>query len=466
MKAVTAEQMRELDRRTIAAGTPAETLMERAGFAVAKQVGQVLQHHRDRPVLIFAGKGNNGGDAVVAARHLAAAGCPVTLVTVEPRRESPMGVRLVRWSDTVTAELPAKAVIVDGLLGTGLTGEVREPYASAIAWINRQPGPVVAIDVPSGLGSGRCVRADLTVTIGLPKIELLKHLDVVGRLEVADIGLVRDVASDVELITRDDFTLPARRRTTHKGECGHLLILAGSPEYTGAPVLCAHAAARSATGLVTLAVPPAAYPVIAAKCPPEIMVRSWENRPAADAIAIGPGLGQGTDAGNLVRDVLANARVPVVLDADALNLLARQPARLQHVTAPVVVTPHPGEMGRLRGQTAAEVQAARWDVARQFVAEYPVTLVLKGAGTVVTERNAPLWINVTGNPGMAKGGMGDVLTGIIGALLAQGMPALEAAKAGVFLHGTAGDVAARQHGERAMLASDLIEALGAAFASV
>lgn len=449
MKAVTVEQMRELDRRTIAAGTPGVELMERAGYAVANTVFRLLRRRDARSVLLFAGKGNNGGDAFVVARHLAAAGCEVTLVLVCRRHEvrgdalhhfqQLVGVTIHEWP----CELPGAAVIVDGLLGTGFTGELREPLPSAIRFMNESKRPIVAIDVPSGF----VVRATVTVTLGLPKIELLRHPDVVGRLEVADIGLLNDVSSDVELITASDLQLPARPRSAHKGTFGHLLIIAGSDGYTGAPVLCAHAAARSGVGLVTLAVPQIIYAVVAAKCPPEVIVRPLEKLSGTfDAVAIGPGLGRGT--------TIPAFDLPTVLDADALELPAIRPG--------MILTPHPGEMARLTGRPVNE---ARWETARQFSKEKDVTLVLKGAGTIVADKSE-FWINATGNPGMAKGGMGDALTGIIGALLAQGMPPLAAARAGVYIHGLAGDLAADKHSPIAMSTTDLIAELGAAFSTL
>ena len=447
MKTVTTAQMRQLDARTIAAGTPGAVLMERAGRAVAEQAGKFLRQHNAREVLLLAGKGNNGGDAIVAAKFLADAGFAPTLVT----------------HDQLAGKLPATPLIVDGLLGTGLTGEVREPYRSAIEFINNSRSFVIAIDVPSGLGTGICVRADVTVTFGLPKIDLLKPAaaDFVGRLEVADIGLLAaDVTSDVELITRADIVVPERKRSAHKGAFGHLLIIAGAEGYTGAPVLCAHAAARSGVGVITLAVPREIYGIVAGNCPPEVMPVPLDKLPALEtfnALAIGPGLGRAPVTEKFVRDLLARTTMPAVVDADALSTVAWRPG--------LVLTPHPGEMARLTGKTTQEVQANRWEMARQFAREKNVTLALKGAGTVVTDATGKLWINMTGNPGMAKGGMGDALTGIIGALLAQGLPALEAAKAGVFLHGRAGDLAAQRVGEPAMLATDLIAALGAAFST-
>ena len=474
--------------------------MERAGYAVAKATVEFLKQRDARSVLLFAGKGNNGGDAIVAARHLAGAGCHPTLV-LSCRCDELQGDPLTHFQRLVAGihvfEIPTleqlgdivsetqPAVIVDGLLGTGLSGEVREPYASAIQFINHQPAPVVAIDIPSGLDSdtgevhGACVRATSTVTMGLPKIGLLKPAatDFVGRIEVADIRFpsqfVDEIGTDVELLTHADVAplLPRRRRGAHKGEFGHLLVVAGSEGYTGAPVITAHAAARTGAGLVTLVVPRAVYPIVAANCPPEVMPRPLDDSeqlsPAFlqgfDAFAIGPGLGQQPEVQKLVWKLISTMPAPMVVDADALNALVRGASALKKVRAPLVLTPHPGEMGRLVGKSVKEVQAARWEVARGFAQEHGVVTVLKGAGTVVTDASSKLWINLTGNPGMAKGGMGDALTGIIGALLAQGMAPLDAARAGVFLHGLAGDIAAEKHGECATLVTDLIACLGAAF---
>ena len=468
MKVVTSEQMRALDQHTIAAGTPVVELMERAGRAVAKTALDLLKNRAARDVLLFAGTGNNGGDTFVAARELAAAGCRPTLVRLgqpgdltgaaRTHFQKLTGVTILDWP----GKMPPADLIVDGLLGTGRTGEVREPSAAAIRFINATRVPVLAIDVPSGLGTATCVRAAVTVTFGLPKIDLLQPpaVDFVGRLEVADIGLVpaTTVVDGVEWLTRGDLVLPERNRSAHKGTFGHLLIIAGAEGYTGAPVLCAHAAVRSGVGLVTLAVPRNIYEIVAGRCPPEVMPIALDRLPSMDnfaAVAIGPGLGRAPETQTFVRDFVAKVMGPVVVDADALDAIRLRPG--------LVLTPHPGEMGWLIGQSASVVQADRWEIARQFARDQDVILALKGAGTVVTDKSGQLWINSTGNPGMAKGGMGDALTGIIGALLAQGLPPIEAAKAGVFLHGRAGDLAAQRIGETTMLATDLIAALGGAF---
>ncbi len=471
VKAVTAEQMRELDARAIAAGTPVEVLMERAGAAVAQAVQSLLPASGKRSVWVFAGKGNNGGDAFVAARLLAGAGCAVTVVLLSTREELGEAARrqlrklgqIPVYDWPLPKRGPARpAVVLDGLLGIGLKGEVREPFAAAIRFINEQTAPVVAIDVPSGLGTATCVRATLTVTMGLPKVDLLRAPDVVGEIVVADIGLDSGgVVTEVELITAADVKplLPPRRRSAHKGDFGRLLIVAGSEGYTGAPVLCASAAARSGAGLVTLAVPRGIYPIVAAQCPPEVMPRPLENLDYAmfDALAVGPGIGREVP---WLFPLITGSGKPLVLDADALNALAGQLGVLKG--ARCVLTPHPGEMARLTGQPVGD----RWETARTFARQHNVTVVLKGAGTVVTDAAGPLWVNWTGNPGMAKGGMGDALTGMIGALLAQGLTLTDAARAAVHVHGLAGDLARRRHSEIAMQTTDLIAELGAAFTTL
>jgi ADP-dependent NAD(P)H-hydrate dehydratase / NAD(P)H-hydrate epimerase len=502
MKAVTTEQIRQLDQRTIAAGTLGEELMERAGYAVARTAIRFLKREDSRSILLFAGKGNNGGDAIVAARHLAGAGCEATLVLL-CRRQELTGDPVVHFQKLVNAvriveqptldelsELVAEtepAVVVDGLLGTGLKGEVREPYATAIKVINGLHRPVIAIDIPSGLDSdtgevhGVCVCATVTVTMGLPKIGLLKPAatDLVGRVDTVDIGFPREfigeIQTDVESITAQDVTplIPSRRRSAHKGDFGHVLIIAGSEGYTGAPVMVARAATRAGAGLVTLAVPKNIYPIVAAMCPPEVMPRPLDFEELDpiyfsefDAAAIGPGLGQQAETQKMIWRAVSICPLPIVVDADALNAMGQRVVALKKLQKRLVFTPHPGEMARLVGKTVKEVQADRWNIARGFSQEYGVVTVLKGAGTVVAEKSGPLWINSTGNPGMAKGGMGDALTGIISAFLAQGMTPLDAARAGVFIHGRAGDLANEKFGEHSMQTTDLIDHLGAAFVAL
>ena len=504
MKIVTTEQMRELDRRTIQeAHVLGLELMERAGAGVF-EVAQTMTVARERGVVLFIGKGNNGGDAIVAADHLFKAGRgwgPITLVLTSPAEEF-SGDALYHWKklaqlrarvlpfdpqkkELVADVLAGCGLIVDGLLGTGAHGEPHSPIREAIELINAAKRPTLAIDMPSGLDAdtgqtaGACVRAGVTATIGLPKRGLLQQsaLDYVGRLSIVDIGIPENftaaLAPGCDYFMLDDARtlLPSRRPSAHKGDFGHLLMLAGSEGFTGAAVLSSEAAMRSGVGLVTLGVPRAVWPIVASQCR-EVMPKPFDDWSAAalapwlekcDAVAVGPGLGQSQATDELVSWLLANCAKPMVMDADALNVLARDPARLRSARGPVVITPHPGEMSRLAGKSIEDIQGDRWTSATRFAADSRAVVVLKGARTVVANSAAAISINSTGNPGMASGGVGDVLTGVMGALLAQNFPAFDAARLSVWLHGFAGDIATQEIGEEALVASDVISHLGAAF---
>jgi NAD(P)H-hydrate epimerase len=532
MKIVTTAQMRELDRRTIEAGTPGAVLMERAGGAVTAATADILRARRGYTALVFAGKGNNGGDAFVAARNLRATGFRVAVALCCHRSElkgdalthfqklegsasvpladenvgqagsSPHsdGVEIVEISSAKETlaifQKTQPTVVVDGLLGTGIEGAPRPPLSEIIDAINFHELPVVAIDIPSGMNSdtgeapGAVINAETTVTMGLPKLGLLRPeaWDLVGELRVADIGIPRaclnDVETDTHLITAEDVRrwLPRRKRSAHKGDFGHVLVLAGSEGYTGAAVLCAEAATRAGAGLVTLGVPRRVYPIIAAQCR-EVMLRPLADTETGgfsvkalegiddlisrvNVVALGPGLGQHPETREFVLRLVQRCLRPMVLDADALNAVSYRTAVLKEAKAPVVVTPHPGEMARLIGRKSDDIQADRWAVARRFAADHRVVCVLKGAGTVVARGDSSeLWLNATGNPSMAKGGSGDVLTGLLAGLMAQGLTPFDVARAAVYLHGLAGDVA-EETAERAMVASELSDCLGRAFQMV
>ena len=505
MKAVTAAQMRELDRRTIEAGTPGRVLMERAGKGVVDAMLRRWLEYRG-PILVLAGKGNNGGDAFVVARHLAQrANSPVTLLLACKKSEIkgdalfhfkklPKSVKVV---SATSGYFRSARVIVDGLLGTGLQGEVRSPYRELIEQANAcERAAVVAIDIPSGMNAdtgeplGVAIRAGLTVTMGLPKVGLLKPAATnwVGELEVVDIGIppqfLTETTSDVELVSPSDLAplFPRRKRTAHKGDFGHLLVLAGSEGYHGAAVLCAEAAARSGAGLVTLGVPRSIYHVVAAQCR-EVMVRLFadtadgsfslralDDMPhwfeECDAVAFGPGLSQNEETKEFVVRILRDCPRPMVVDADGLNALDGHAESLALRESPTILTPHPGEMARLIERTTRDVQSDRWGVAHRFARQVGMTVILKGAGTVIAAPHGPLWINMTGGPALAKGGSGDILTGMIGSLLAQGFSPIDASRAGVYLHGRAGDLAAHELGERTALARDVIAKFGDAIQSL
>ncbi len=515
MKLVTSAQMRELDRRTIEAfGTPGELLMERAGQGVAAAVLRLAGlTARMGCVRCVAGKGNNGGDAFVVARLLHEMGLDVQLVLAAERDELKGDAR-IHFDRMVEAGvhpvslahaggLPPdnahadRELVVEGVLGTGITGAPRGAADEAIALVN-QLGihrPVVAIDVPSGLNSdtdtaeGAVVRADLTVTMGLPKQGLVapQAADVVGTIEVVAIGIpsdyIAELPDDTGLITGAELRhlFPRRPRASHKGTYGHALLIGGSREFSGAIAMAAMSAVRSGAGLVTVLTPADTAPTVATLIP-EAMVHGGADRVDGslaaeaitnwpheldefDAILVGPGLTRSLDAQSLCQTVIDTATVPLVLDADALPDADRA-AVLNRASAPLVLTPHPGEMARLLGCDTAAVQADRLRSARRAAAHTGATVVLKGHGTIVAQPNGKAAINSTGNPGMASGGMGDVLAGLLVGLLAQGIAPADAAKAAVFLHGRAADIAAWQSAQRSLTAGDVIETLALAFRDV
>jgi len=508
MEILTAAGMRRVDARAIREfGIPGLTLMESAGRGVADALAEEIPRLGTRPVVVFCGKGNNGGDGVVAATHLRRQGISVRVVLVARtaelagdaatclERARAEGVPIEEFDadrSKPLAGLDQDGVVVDALLGTGVKGEARGAVASAIETINASGATVVAIDLPSGADadSGRLpgvtVRAHRTLTLCRPKpcLVLEPASSHAGPWRVLDIG-IPDAAVAVEraeVAWLDEaaaaMLMPPRPREGHKGSFGHLLAIAGSRGKSGAATLLARAALRSGAGLVTVATPRSIQPIVASS-QPELMTEplaetsrgalgraalSQARRLLAgrEALALGPGLG--TDAATIACVVsLASApAVPTVLDADGLNAFAaeRRPRkRLRTGRAPLVLTPHPGEAARLLGTTVAAIQADRLGSARRLAAETGAVVVLKGRSSVVAHPDGRAAFNASGNPGMATGGTGDALTGVIGALLARGLPGFDAARLGTYVHGAAGDLAADRQGAEGMIAGDLIDAL-------
>jgi ADP-dependent NAD(P)H-hydrate dehydratase / NAD(P)H-hydrate epimerase len=480
---VTAEEMRAADRAAIDdLGLPAALLMEHAGRAVADAVGTPRG-----PVAIVCGSGNNGGDGFVVGRWLRERGVDATVYLAGGRPNSPeaalhlsiyerLGGVVVDHVDP--AALAKAAVIVDALLGTGLHAEVRGPLREVIAAVNASPARKIAVDVPSGLDSdsgqplGLAVRADATVTLGFAKLGLVGDpgFEHTGTLSVADIGIPRHLAAQAtaRLAEADEIRalLPPREVTGHKGTHGHLLVVAGSPGKGGAALLSSEAALRAGAGLVTLATDPAVAAALEGQVA-EVMVLPLgslaEAAAGKKAIAVGPGMTTDPVAGDALLTALAALELPAILDADALNHLARGKSRLG---GPRVITPHPGEAARLLDRSTADVQRDRVAAARALAAERNAVAVLKGSRTVVAHPDGRVSINPTGNPGMGTAGSGDVLSGVIGALLAGGMSPWDAARAAVFVHGRAGDLAAAELGPRGLLARDIAARLPRAFLSI
>ena len=502
MKLVTAAQMRELDRRTIEdLGVPSLVLMENAG----RGTYQVLRREFPElsgPVVVLAGRGNNGGDGLVVARYLANEGFPVSVFLLADRDQvqgdalvnlnilEAMGLEVeeILGEDQLSSlghRMSRAGLVVDALLGTGLNSPVGGLLAQVIARVNQVRPPVLAVDIPSGLNAdtglplGSAVEAAVTVTYGFPKIGqiLPPGRDLVGRLWQVDISippaLARDIATELAEAADLRALLPPRPFASHKGTFGHLVVVAGSPGKTGAATLCAEAGLRSGAGLVTVAVPASLNDILEVKLTEAMTLplpeagdaRALGERaltPLLDflsdktAVALGPGLGTHPETQSLVRALVRDCPLPVVVDADGLNALAGHLEVLPGAAGPRILTPHPGEMARLIGATAREVQTRRLDTAREVATVHGVFVVLKGAQTVVADPLGRVSLNPTGNPSLASGGTGDVLTGLIGGFLAQGLPPWDAARLGVYLHGLTADYLEEVIGLRGHLAGDLL----------
>jgi NAD(P)H-hydrate epimerase len=507
----TAEQMRQLDRRAIAElGIPGATLMENAGRGAADAIAGLLTapggRGRGARVVLVCGKGGNGGDGFVAARWLARAGfrCRVLLTGRADEVRGDAGAKLrdlagarlvpevIAGPELLRGALAEADLVVDALLGTGAAGGPAGLVAQAIEQINAGRAPVVALDIPSGLPAGGqapagpVIRATLTVTFAGLKVGLVSGPGVAlaGTVRVVPIGIPEEeVARGIEtfLLEREDVAagLPARPREAHKGTYGHLLVVAGSLGKTGAAALAALAALRSGVGLVTAATPASQQPVVAGLAP-EPMTEPLPETPAGtiagpalevvhrlaatrDAVALGPGLGLHPETREVARSLAGELPRPMVIDADALSALAGHLELLARAPAPRCLTPHPGEMARMLGMAVADVQQDRIGTVRDAAGRLGVHLVLKGATSVIGLPDGRVILNPTGNPGMASGGTGDVLTGMVGAFLARGFEPGQALQAAVYLHGRAGDLAAARLGEEALVASDVIAALPEAF---
>jgi hydroxyethylthiazole kinase-like uncharacterized protein yjeF len=499
----TGPEMRALDARAIAElRIPGPRLMENAGAGAAQVIARAFASIKSKRVVIVCGRGNNGGDGFVVAQELKARGARVQVVLIGRRTDvkGDAALALGRWRGriqeivdeprvrTLDGDLARAEVIVDALLGTGVTGPARGLVAAAIDRVNAAGRPVVSLDLPSGLGSdqgallGPTVKATLTATFAGYKRSLLLHPGAwhAGRVVVVDIGIP---PAEVErgittfLLEEDDVRrhFPPRRPDAHKGSFGHLLVIAGSIGKTGAAGLAGRAALRSGVGLCTIATAASQQPIVAgfgmepmteplAETPRHAVSLKARDRileliEKSDAVALGPGVSLDPETHELIRGLVVDVRRPMVVDADGLSALAGYLDALDRAAGPRVLTPHPGEMARMLGGMVAEVQSDRLEVVRAFCVQHGVGLALKGAGTVIGSPDGRVFVNPTGNPGMASGGSGDVLTGMVGAFLARGFDGLTALQAGCFLHGLAGDLACIERGEEALIAGDIIEAI-------
>jgi NAD(P)H-hydrate epimerase len=504
------EEMRAVDRRAIEElGIAGATLMENAGRGAADCIqaalGDLGLPRRGVRVVVVCGKGGNGGDGFVVARRLKQAGHRVRVFLLAARdevrgdaalklREMERGGLRARVidADALVRALAEAQLVIDALLGTGFRGAPSPAVARAIEQVNASGRPVVSLDIPSGLSvdgaaaEGPVVRAALTPTFAGLKRGLVAGDGVAsaGRVVVIDIGVPR---AEVErgiatfVVEPVDVTphFPPRRRGSHKGTYGHLLIVAGSVGKTGAAALAARGAMRAGVGLTTVATAASAQPVVASlileamsEPLPETARRTISLKARQrldelverrDAVTLGPGLGLDEETQTLARNLVSECPRPMVVDADALTALAGHLERLREAPAVRCLTPHPGEMARMLGVSVADVQRDRIATVRQFATTWRAPLVLKGSTSVIGLPDGTVLLNPTGNPGMASGGTGDVLSGVLGAFLARGLESAAALASAVYLHGLAGDVAAERVGQESLVAGDVIEALPEAF---
>jgi hydroxyethylthiazole kinase-like uncharacterized protein yjeF len=514
MKVLTSSEMKAIDRKAIdEIGIPGVVLMENAGIRITAALKRRFPSPEKERIVIVAGKGNNGGDGLVVARHLWNRGARPDVLLIaafdEMRGDAAVNLRIAlnmgipvkevrRLQDWKRASraLAGATVIVDALFGTGRTKPLAGIHAAVVEDINASDACKIAVDIPSGLSSdtasiiGPCVRADLTVTLAAPKIaHVLPPAEAfVGDLKVVPIGippeLFLDPALKLDWVEPDDVRVffPRRKPDAHKGSFGHVLVVGGSVGKTGAAALAGKAALKMGAGLVTVAVPSSALPMVArsmAELMTEPLAETPEKSISAGAVAralellegksallLGPGASTNASTADFVRNLLPLVRVPLVIDADGLNIVSSDPYLLDSLKIPAVLTPHPGEFGRLLGMTTAEVLSNRIELARGFARRHGIFLVLKGHRTLVACPDGRVSINPTGNPGMATGGSGDVLGGMIAAQIAQEKDFRGAIVSAVYVHGLSGDIAAGRLGERSLVAGDLIRFLPDALRAV
>ncbi|HOM02315.1 MAG TPA: NAD(P)H-hydrate dehydratase [Acetivibrio sp.] len=503
MRIVTPVQMREIDSYTInSIGIPGIVLMENAAVRMTDEILKDYGSIVNKNIVLFAGKGNNGGDAFAVARHLCNKGANTVVFILAAKKDisgdarinldilEKMGIETVEVLESgkleeVEARLERADLVVDGIFGTGLKGGIKGFKGDVIRLVNQKSKPVIAVDIPSGVDgetgeiAGECIKAYKTVTFGYPKFGHFLHpgCEFAGELVVADISIPESVAEKFNVrsyvIDRETVSklIPKRHINSNKGDYGRVFVITGSFGMTGAGCLAGNAALRSGTGLLYLGVPKAlsfiyecnlteavTIPLedenkgfLTKSCIPQIL-RHMEKM---DAVAVGPGLSTEEGVEDVVFSVVENSRVPLVIDADGLNLIAKDLSVLKRSKAPIVLTPHPGEMARLMGTSIEDVQKNRVNAAREFSEKWGVTTVLKGAKTIVAASDKRVFVNLTGNPGMATGGTGDVLTGVIASFIGQGLDPVDAAVAGIYLHGLCGDRVASIKGEHGLVAGDL-----------
>jgi ADP-dependent NAD(P)H-hydrate dehydratase / NAD(P)H-hydrate epimerase len=528
LKVTTAKEMQDIDRIAIEKyGISGALLMERAGRAVAEKINELFFQKSEvnqlinndilrTTIIILCGGGNNGGDGLVIARLLHNQGRDVK-VFLASRPAELKGDAKVNYNSAIKfrvkiypinkfltsrfTPLTSRFFIVDALLGAGLSNEVRAPLSDVIKKINRMSSPVVSVDIPSGISSdtgqimGSAVKAHHTVTFGLPKRGHLLYpgAEYTGNLHIAEIGFPRNLLESkkirVNLVQKRDVIslMPERPAYSHKGSYGHVLLVAGSRGKTGAALMAAKACLRTGAGLVTIGIPETLINAFQSRVTEEMILPLPDKgdgtlalkaadtilefiKKRANVLAIGPGLSVDKEITKLVCLLISKSRVPVVIDADGINAIAGKTGLLKKSMSPVILTPHSGEMARLLSHGAevksSEIERDRISAAVSFARRTNTYLVLKGVPTVTATPDGNAFINSTGNPGMAKAGTGDVLTGMISALLAQGLTPRDASVLGVYMHGHIGDIMAEKKGKQSLIASDIINAIPSVFKSI
>lgn len=505
-----AAEMATIDRTTIEKiQIPGVVLMENAGLGVVEEIEEFLEDVTGKQIVIFCGKGNNGGDGYVIARHLYHRGADVA-VFLAGDKKAIKGDALInlRILDNMGIEVTEIAtldeispfdhidLVVDALLGTGVTGAVTGFFGELIHYMNSLDAPIVSVDLPSGMETdtgavhGACVQSDLTVTMAHLKTGLLfsPARDHAGEISIIDISVPPEVSEALQgkkyLVEKQDILdrLPKRSLDAHKTSCGKVVVVAGSVGMTGAAALASLASLQVGAGLTKLGIPSSLNPILEQKLTEVMTVPLAETDSQsisikakdqladlvewADVLAVGPGLSTHPETIEFVKWLVTTAKKPMVLDADGLNALAQSPDLIKNYPGELIITPHPGELSRLIDLSVAEIQNDRLNVIRKLAQAWGKVIVLKGGPTVTAAPNGDLFINSTGNPGMATGGSGDVLTGIIAGLLAQKLNAIDAAIVGVFLHGLAGDLAAEKLSEMGVIAGDLNHYLPAAIMDI
>ena len=510
MKIVTSQQMREIDRKAIEENNLSGLiLMENAGLRIFQSLKNIYPDLRLKKIIIFAGSGNNGGDGFVVARHLYNYGVKAKVFLLAPFNKikgeagenlntiNKIGVELIeaetRKLEEIQKTIQNSDLIIDAILGTGLQGKVTGLKAKIIDLINIANKEVIAIDVPSGLDAdtgkikGPCIKATHTITLALPKIGLLifPGASYAGRVTVEDIGipsyLLKNNKIKTNMITREIVKsfLPFRATYSHKGSFGKVLILAGSVGMTGAAYLASEAAIRSGAGIVVLGIPRSLNPIMEVKLTEVITLPLAETEKKSlgeeaeetisklvknySALGIGPGISRELETQRLAKKIIEKSNIPLVVDADAIYALSEDLAILEKTKTPLVITPHPGEMAKLVNKDVDYILNNQLDITREIAQKYGIVVVLKGARTIISNKEGEVYINIGDNSGMATGGSGDVLTGIICSLIAQGADTFSAAIAGVYIHSLAGDLARDLKGERGMIASDILSQVPQAF---